>query len=331
MTEDALSRGDLQAWYRNFAVHHVRDHSPRYVTLCEAVVESESVLAFLERLPAPRRQPNLLLATLQYLGETPGSRTDLEAVLERRHEDMATVMASRVTQTNEAGRCTAILAGLAGIEGPVALVDVGCSGGLLLHPDRYAYDFGGLSLLPDLPRGLVPPTLVCEVLGEVPLPSRLPEVVWRHGIDANPRNVTSDDDVAWLRAMIWPEQHARRAVFDRAVAVARAFPAPVTRGDAVEHLAEVAAEAPRDATLVIHHSAVTCYFPPALRATFEERVRGLDATWISSEGHGAVPAVARAWQGEIPEREFILARDGVPLALAAPHGQTLTALPSAMA
>ena len=49
----------------------------------------------------------------------------------------------RSLQTNEPLRCAALLPALSGIDGPIALLEVGASAGLCLYPDRYSYRYGG--------------------------------------------------------------------------------------------------------------------------------------------------------------------------------------------
>ncbi|MFE4545324.1 DUF2332 family protein [Arthrobacter sp. NPDC056727] len=53
--------------------------------------------------------------------------------------------------------------------------------------------------------------LRCRTRGPVPLPGSLPHVAWRAGIDLNPLDVRSPDDVAWLEALVWPEPRAAAA------------------------------------------------------------------------------------------------------------------------
>lgn len=83
--------------------------------------------------------------------------------------------------------------------------------------------------------------------------------------------------------------------------------------------------APDDATLVIFHSAVLVYLDDDRRHAFIDQVRSLRATWISNEAGGVVSPLARAI--DVPHDNnptpFVLARDGVPVALAGAHGQTL--------
>jgi hypothetical protein len=107
------------------------------------------------------------------------------------------------------------------------------------------------------------PVLHCSTTGPVPLPSELPRVVWRAGIDLHPLDVGDPDDVAWLEALIWPEQDFRRERVRQAIAVARAEPPVLAAGDLNEELLALAAQAPRNAALVVFHSAVMAYLDAA--------------------------------------------------------------------
>lgn len=93
----------------------------------------------------------------------------------------------------------------------------------------------------------------------------------------------------------------------------------------VERLTEVADKAPRDATLVIFHSAVLTYLEEDRRRAFIDQVLSLRATWISNEGIGVVSSgeQVRAVTHDNNPIPFVLARDGVPMAYVRAHGQTL--------
>ncbi|PYC61748.1 hypothetical protein C7C45_33155, partial [Micromonospora arborensis] len=108
---------------------------------------------------------------------------------------------------------------LAALPQPIALLEVGASAGLNLYPDRYAYRYG------DHQVGSGEPVLECAASGLEP-PVRVPQVVWRAGLDLNPPDVTDPDDVSWLDALIWPEHAHRRARPRAAAAGAAADPPP---------------------------------------------------------------------------------------------------------
>jgi hypothetical protein len=144
-------------------------------------------------------------------------------------------------------------------------------------------------------------------------------VAWRRGIDLNPIDINNSEDVRWLEALIWPEHIERRDRLRAAIVVAQGNQPLVVPGNLVDCLGEVAAEAPRDATLVVFHTAVMPYVPAQERDVFRERVQELGARWVSQEGPGAFPDVDPVTPARATVA-FTLALDGRPIAFTAPHG-----------
>jgi hypothetical protein len=131
--------------------------------------------------------------------------------------------------------------------------------------------------------GAGPPVLDCAATG-MTSPARVPEVVWRAGLDWNPLDVTYPDDVAWLDALIWPEHEHRRTRLRAAAAVAAADAPLLVPGDLVDDLPALAAQSPAGATLFVFHSSVLYLVPKQRRAAFVEVVRALPGHWIANEG-----------------------------------------------
>jgi hypothetical protein len=313
-----VSTADL---YRRFAEAETRDWSPSYEEWSLGVAGDPDILARLDALPAPKRQPNLLFAAARYSGIPVGPFPRFRAALLDRWPTVEQVMLTRRTQTNEAGRSAILLPLLAALPQPLALLEVGASAGLCLYPDKYSYRYGDHPRL-DPPGGPGAAVLACPVTGPAPIPDRVPTVVWRAGIDINPLDVRDPDDVRWLDTLIWPEHDFRRARLAAAVEVARADPPHLVSGDLNERLPELAAAAPEGATLVVFHSAVLPYLEPAGRARFVETVRGLPARWIANEGPGVFPVTVPP-SPEPGRALFLLTLDGEPVAYSAGHGQSL--------
>ena len=228
-------------WYRHFGTVDAPGSSPCYADWSLRIADDPGLIARIDQWPYNKRQPLLMLAAARFLGARISPYPEFRTFLDEHWAEVSRTVMSRATQTNEVGRCATLLPSLAAIaaaEGrPLALIEVGASAGLALFPDRYGYEFddgatvtrlgpGGFGELPAA-SGYSPaepderwgaPVLRCRTMGPVPLPDSLPSVVWRAGIDLNPLDVRSADDVAWLEALIWPEQEFRRERLRRAIA-----------------------------------------------------------------------------------------------------------------
>jgi hypothetical protein len=314
MTGDELER--IAAGYRTF-VEEATGSSPLYAELAAHVAGDRAVLRFLAALPAGKRQPNLLLAALQFLhGAAPRDGAELRRMVIGDAERLRATMSERATQTNEPARCTGLLPALGLLDGPLALIEVGASAGLCLYPDRYGYDYDGV---PVGPAGAV--HLRCTTSGAVPVPERLPDVTARIGIDLNPLDPADPDDRAWLRALIWPgpEAAARLARLDAAAGIAGADPAQMLAGDLVDRLPDALDLVPAGCTAVVFHTAVLPYLPRERRAAFLDLVTASPVRWIAQEAPGVVPGTGPEPPGGWGT-EFVLSLDGRPLARTAPHG-----------
>lgn len=317
--DESLAR--LAERYRRFAADEARGVSPHYEGLTQDIAASAAILRFLIDLPPPRRQPNLLLAAATLIAGRPPDIASLTDMIASRADALRTMMLARTTQTNEPARCAVLLPLLAALPQPLALIEVGASAGLCLLPDRYGYDWGHARLAPASSDA---PVFSCAVTGPAPLPATLPRIVWRAGLDLDPLDVASDEDMAWLRALIWPEQEERRRNLRAALAVARRDPPRIVRGDLLQDLEPLMAEAPAEATLVVFHTAVLAYVtPPEARQRFVDTVRASRAVWISNETPRVFPEIAARAAQPAPHWRFLLAVDGEPKAWTGPHGRSL--------
>ncbi|GAA2590240.1 DUF2332 domain-containing protein [Winogradskya consettensis] len=317
--------------FAEFAAREARGVSPTYERLATAVSADTALLTLLTGLPPARQQPNLLFGVIRLLG---GPVDDPRAFHDFTLTHWPAVLAellARSTQTNEPGRCAPLLPVLASLGQPLALLEVGASAGLNLFPDLYAYRYTSTpdqpgradtstSVQPGTPR--LPPVLDCAVTGAMPA-ARLPEVVWRAGLDLHPLDVTDPADVAWLDALIWPEHTHRRTRLRAAATIAAADPPHLVTGDLVDDLAALAGQAPPHAALVIFHTSVLYQVPPERKSTFITLVRSLPAHWISIEAPEVLPF--RDLPAPPDDRlHNVLALDGVPLAWVEGHGQAMT-------
>jgi hypothetical protein len=310
-----VSASALPAQFRLFADGADRDGATTYATICRGVADDPDIVALIGQAPVSQRRPNLLLAAVHFLllrgaehplaayydtvrsmvpGRAPhdaGSPSDLVADFKdfclTFHVQLLELIAVRSTQTNEVGRCSALLPALNVIASlspnprPLDLLDLGTSAGLTLLFDAYRYTYlqrsDGASEAAGPPQARV--HLECTVRGELAaLPSlSLPPVATRTGIDVAPIDPMSDDGATWLLACLWPDNLTRFTRLRDALATARAVPVRPTVhcGDIIDDLHTVAGGVPEDGPLVVFHSWVAAYLSPARQGDLVEAIRAL--------------------------------------------------------
>jgi hypothetical protein len=314
----------ISARYTRFADLEARGRSPLYEEIARGVAGDRDVLAFLLRLPEEKRQPNLLLAAVRHHCGTPSGWHGFREALLGNCDAVHAVMLGRSTQTNEPARCATLLPLLARLPAPLALIEVGASAGLCLLPDCYGYDYGRGLITPRGGRG-EGPLFTCAVNAATPIPDRLPEIVWRAGLDLNPIDVNDGAQMAWLETLVWPDQPRRLANLRAAIRIAAAQTPRVVKGDLLgDGLAKLCGEAPGDATLVVFHSATVAYIARAeKRQAFAQQAMSLCRYWISNEYPRVFPNIANRAGARDATGDFLLAMNGVPIAWTDPHGAAI--------
>ncbi|MFX4272497.1 DUF2332 domain-containing protein [Propionibacteriaceae bacterium Y1685] len=311
----------IAARYRNFAEHEVADHSPTFCAWALHVADSPELLDRLSTLPVGKQQPNLVFAAARMHGATPGDGPSLESALTTGWAQVRATILERSTQTNEAARCAVLLLGLAQLSGPIALLEVGASAGLCLIPDRYSYVFNDSTRLDPAagPSELTIPITAHELMP----PTRMPDIVWRAGVDLNPLDPTDADDRSWLQTLVWPEHEDRRERLQKAAGIAAREQLRIERADLLDGLATLAPQVPTQARLVVAHSATWAYLDAEQRQQAGDAIAALGAHHLSFEWRGVDPQVPTLETPTDPDTLFVAALDGTPYALADGHGRVL--------
>ncbi|KQZ22685.1 DUF2332 domain-containing protein [Microbacterium sp. Root553] len=313
----------VQLRYARFAEQEAPGRSELYAEWAHRVAEDAGLAAILARIPENRRQPPLVFAVTRMLGSgLVGPEAWRDFVIAHADAVVAECTARRL-QTNEPLRLAPLLPVLTEIQGPIALLEVGASAGLCLYPDRYSYRMvdaqGDLRVALDPEDG--PSTVVLQSTVDGALPAlAMPDIVWRAGIDLAPLDAREDLDRRWLQGLVWPGEQGRAERVDAALDIAAADPPLLVAGDAAARIDALAADAPRDATLVITTPGVLVHIPRDARTELIARIRALDARWITIDPPGLLdvwePAVDAAdWPG------FVVALDGRVRAAADPLGR----------
>lgn len=308
------------AWYRRAAVE-LAATSDLQVEWATGIADDAELLDLIDRLPHPHRQPSLLFSVARLLGAPAAPWPKWRAWVIEEWPRVEAEARLRRTQTNEVGRCAPLLAALDRIPGPLALLELGAAAGLCLAPDSYSYRFGRSPVV-----GAGEPLLTCQTSGVGRAPEKLPEIVWRRGIDLAPLSISDSSDREWLEALLPPDRPDRLARLRSALSTVTADPPEVIEGDALGSLHAVAATAPSGVELVVFSLGTAVYLPPADRAALAGVVAGLGARFVTLEPLAALPEIAARLSGlTAPEpTQFVLAIDGAPIAYSSAHGGQLS-------
>jgi hypothetical protein len=364
---------EIQERLRTWARRHAAPVSPLYGHLGAHAADDPDVAALLTAAGRELGDPTLLFAAVHRvlaadpfheltnyypsLGGSYGVDAAVwpmwrEFVLARAAR-VRELVATRATQTNEVRRAAALYPAVAlaarEAAGPIGLLEVGASAGLLLGLDMYGYRYqteeaGQIAAGPPraavtlhsalrLAPGAVPP----------PIPKRL-TVETRLGLDPRPVDLADEEQLAWLEACVWPDQPERLRLLGAAAAAQRKNPPDLVPGDAVADLAAAAARIPPSLPLVVLTSVVLWYFDDARRMAFlaalDDLARDRPLWWVSLEDYrrGIEPLLPGRTDLDPPPNGpafgvvgLVRWPDGIPTATAlartAMHGERLEWLP----
>ena len=171
-------------------------------------------------------------------------------------------------QTNEVGRCAALLGGFLEVAHqtglPLRLLEVGAAGGLILRWDHYRYEAGQEGW----GDSRSPVRIKCEFGGECPRFDVTAKVVERRGCDALPIDPCTEEGRLTLQSYVWPDQAERFRQLAGAIDVARCVSATVDQGNAPDWVERTLAHGVPGVATVVYHSIVWQYLSDADRACF---------------------------------------------------------------
>lgn len=337
------------------------NRSSLYAALSLAVADDPAVLALVAEADRATQVPNLLFAAVHYL-----LLGDPAAPLAAYYPDLTAtplplaqaypafrayclthadairqLVTTRRVQTNEVGRCAALLPAFAlvaarGGARPLAVLEIGPSAGLLMRWDRYGYIYRAAPSIESNPSAhdvragdaASPVQITTALRGQdaPTLPTATPIAAHRVGLDLHPIDARDDDATRWLRALIWPEHADRRRLLEAALDVARADPPRLVQGDAASSaLTALLEQAPPDATLCVYH----CYALNHMATDIRQSALARIADFARQHPQRAVYRVSQEWYGQQDQPTVRLmtyrgdeARDEL-LARAESHGRWL--------
>jgi hypothetical protein len=219
-------------------------------------------------------------------------------------------------QTNEVGRCAALLFGFLDVARetglPLRLLEIGASAGLNLRWDRYRYKADGFAWGPADSEVRVE----FELDGEAPtLPVEI-EIAERQGCDAAPVDPSGPEGRQTMLAYIWPDQKFRLERMRAALRLVEEVPIELEHEAAAAWTERMLGQPTPGTATVVYHSLVMQYLSEEELAAFHRQIEaaGDRATtdaplaWLRMEPAGdCTDLLLTTWPGG---KERHLARAG---------------------
>lgn len=286
---DAAELARIAAAYRAAEQIYGGLGSPLYAALCRAGAEDPEILALTSHGLEGAAPVHLFTAVHHLLLTDPAdplarffpTLSDDPAPPEAAWPDFARycrehgaqireLLATRPVQMTYVERCRTLLPALCAVADqagePLNLVEIGCSAGVLLAFDHYAYELRPGERVGPADAAIV---LKGELHGGPPL--RIPRIGTRTGIDLNLMDPNSAEDRRWLLATCYPELRAEQAHLERAMDIVAAMQITWREGDALGHLAQALAETPDP--VCVYHSACLFYWSAEGKAALDAALR----------------------------------------------------------
>jgi hypothetical protein len=224
-------------------------------------------------------------------------------------------MIERPVQTNEVGRCAALLPGFLGFAEssglPLRLLEVGTSAGLNLGWDSYRYEAEGFAWGP-----ADSPLRIGFDLSGGTIPAAAARVAERAGCDPAPVDPRSEEGRLTLLSFVWADQRDRMERLRAALELAAERTVEIETARAVAWVERRLAEPAEGLATVLFHSLVMQYLAEGEHLEFEAAVaaagrRAADSAplaWLRMEPDGERAAIRiTTWPGG---EERLLARAG---------------------
>lgn len=250
---------------------------------------------------------------------------EFRSVLER-NLDLLRSLVELPVQTNEIGRCAALLPGFFAVAEetglPLRILEVGASAGLNLSWDRYRY--AAQEPLWGPPGSPVTIPLEIEGPGSLPEPARI-EIAERRGCDSAPIDPTTEAGRLALLAYVWPDQLSRVERLRAALGVAAESRTPVESAAAAPWVEQMLSEPHPGRATVLYHSLVMQYLGEQERAALRRHVQAAGArarpdaplAWLRMEPGGERADIHLSiWPGGESRRIARAGYHGAPVVLA---------------
>ncbi len=298
----------LKDWFKTFAENECKGVSPMYFALSNKISEDDELITLASYCKSRQPMPNLFLASVQYLlfkepsselahyypsihsqyKEDPPFALFKEFCLKRR-DQIIELEQSRLVQTNSLNRCAYLMPIFSSYSRgeEVILVDIGTSAGLTLNMDRYAYFYDDVHTF-----GRSDVKIQSEERGgKMPAFDQMVSFRSKLGIDQNPLDLSDQNNVDWLRALVWADRLPRHEKISAAISLAQKENLQFEKASTIPEFERIIESQDDDAPLLVFHTHVLYQFSKGERVEFTNMMERIgshrDLLYLAAE-HSSV-------------------------------------------
>lgn len=211
-----------------FAEFECQGNSSLYYDLSRHISNDEDLLKIASKTRIGQPIPNIFLAAVHYLllknpnnelaNYYPSNQnkqvseipfTLFKTFCMENKNEIIDIITKRIVQTNVINRCAYLMPILSKIiaeeNRPTTIIDIGTSAGLTLNFNQYEYWYNGHTVF-----GNSKVKVKSDIKdSEIPKIYQINQRLSKIGIDQNIIDLTNEDEILWLKALIWPDQLER--------------------------------------------------------------------------------------------------------------------------
>jgi hypothetical protein len=302
-----MELGDIQDRFISFADLECKANSELYYKLSHQISKDEDLLKIASNTRAGQPIPNIFFAAVHYL-LLKNIEKDLAKYypsiqkkqiseipfpifkrfcIENKSE-IKELISTRIVQTNVINRCAYLMPIFSKIiaeeNRPTTIIDIGTSAGLTLNFDKYEYWYNGQKIYGES-------TVITKsnIIGS-PISKIFPitQPILKVRIDQNVIDPTDEDEIIWLKALIWTDQLERFISIEEALKLNALKDIIFIQAETIKDFEKVILEVDKTQNLIIYATHVLYQFSQEQKEEFYsmlERVGGeRDFYFLSVEG-----------------------------------------------
>jgi hypothetical protein len=219
-----------------FAETECKDNSALYYTLSIKIANDVALLKITTATRIGQPIPNIFFAAIHYLllknsehelakyypsiqkKQIAAIPFSLFKTFCTAHEnEIKEIISTRIVQTNVINRCSYLMPIFSKIiaaeNRPTTIIDIGTSAGLTLNFDKYEYWYNDQKIYGD--SKVINKSNILS--SDIPIVFPITQHITKIGIDQNIIDPTDEDEILWLKALIWTDQLERFVAIEEAL------------------------------------------------------------------------------------------------------------------